>query len=740
MEDILNIYEMPYNPAVPAVYRDEKPYQLLEETREPLPMRPGDTPKVDLEYIRNGTCTDGLMSRHRCGVWYIMEYNTKHRLAYAMMKIIYCILAYVPWGKLKMGRLKSGKFEQEYNKSCGGILKRERIKRNISRERLGQGIMSEMALGNIEDEKAGWSKVIGDTLLQRMGVAADYFEVVASSGELDRWRMREDICMLMPICQDEALMKVQEYREKYEKRTSVENQFLKKVEVLARFAGGGREKSSGNCFQDALSKICPEEGEHIMKMACEAVSCTILKGWQRNLDSLWLSPGELEALLLVAAAQAICGREEEAWKLQQAVWNYPHRHGWEERIEVMVLPQAALLGMELACRDGENHKAFFFGREALELLRRTCSHCYALALLEKLCSIPVQDVGEREYLERAESFCRMFKEIYRQYGYPGYRLWQGITVENTRDVGQTLMMLRKFAGKSRAQALYDGTEMVVTERQLEKIEKGTHKPSHNNYNRLIKQYKKTTGWKTVILETDSVEVLEFRQRISTLIGFREWEKAETEINKFRRKVDTKYPRVRQELLRFDALLKWKKEKELEKSLEMMLEALHYTVPNEEGKEMKWWVFQREEIMIASNIATLYRKIGRIEEAKKWTGAVKFSLEAQRARTGIIHTGYGVLMESYDNLLGEMGCFEEALKVHIEVVHNYINTSNIFCSSSAYYRIAWNSYEIARENKHESAALRERWRTAFQISELLADYINDKKFQAFLKERRGKYLN
>lgn len=57
MEDVLDIYEMPYNPSVPVVCMDEKPYQLLGEAREPLPMRPGDTQKIDSEYIRNGTCS-----------------------------------------------------------------------------------------------------------------------------------------------------------------------------------------------------------------------------------------------------------------------------------------------------------------------------------------------------------------------------------------------------------------------------------------------------------------------------------------------------------------------------------------------------------------------------------------------------------------------------------------------------------------------------------------------------------
>lgn len=57
MEDVLDIYEMPYDPVAPVVCMDEKPYQLLGEVREPLPMRPGDTQKVDSEYIRNGTCS-----------------------------------------------------------------------------------------------------------------------------------------------------------------------------------------------------------------------------------------------------------------------------------------------------------------------------------------------------------------------------------------------------------------------------------------------------------------------------------------------------------------------------------------------------------------------------------------------------------------------------------------------------------------------------------------------------------
>lgn len=70
MEDILDIYEMPYNPQIPVVCMDEKPYQLLGETRDPLHVRCGNTKKIDYEYVRNGTCSifafiEPLGGRHR---------------------------------------------------------------------------------------------------------------------------------------------------------------------------------------------------------------------------------------------------------------------------------------------------------------------------------------------------------------------------------------------------------------------------------------------------------------------------------------------------------------------------------------------------------------------------------------------------------------------------------------------------------------------------------------------------
>jgi len=57
MEDVLEVYARPYDPDVPVVCMDEKPYQLLDYTRDSIDAAPGRTRKEDYEYSRKGVCS-----------------------------------------------------------------------------------------------------------------------------------------------------------------------------------------------------------------------------------------------------------------------------------------------------------------------------------------------------------------------------------------------------------------------------------------------------------------------------------------------------------------------------------------------------------------------------------------------------------------------------------------------------------------------------------------------------------
>jgi hypothetical protein len=57
MEDVLDVYARPYDPEMPVVCMDEKPYQLLAHARDPVSATPGHDRKEDAEYVRHGTCS-----------------------------------------------------------------------------------------------------------------------------------------------------------------------------------------------------------------------------------------------------------------------------------------------------------------------------------------------------------------------------------------------------------------------------------------------------------------------------------------------------------------------------------------------------------------------------------------------------------------------------------------------------------------------------------------------------------
>ena len=61
MEDVLDLYAERYDPRRPVVGFDERPLQLLADTRAPIGPAPGRVRRVDYEYRRNGTANVFMM-------------------------------------------------------------------------------------------------------------------------------------------------------------------------------------------------------------------------------------------------------------------------------------------------------------------------------------------------------------------------------------------------------------------------------------------------------------------------------------------------------------------------------------------------------------------------------------------------------------------------------------------------------------------------------------------------------
>lgn len=58
MEDVLEVYSRPYDENRPVICMDEKPFQLLDDMIEPIPLSKNNhVKKYDCEYVRKGSCS-----------------------------------------------------------------------------------------------------------------------------------------------------------------------------------------------------------------------------------------------------------------------------------------------------------------------------------------------------------------------------------------------------------------------------------------------------------------------------------------------------------------------------------------------------------------------------------------------------------------------------------------------------------------------------------------------------------
>lgn len=89
MEDVLEVYKQPYDPKRPLVCVDEMPKQLLMDTREPLPIRPGDPERFDYEYKRGGVADLFMLFEPLAGKRHIEITDQRRRVEWAeVMRIV----------------------------------------------------------------------------------------------------------------------------------------------------------------------------------------------------------------------------------------------------------------------------------------------------------------------------------------------------------------------------------------------------------------------------------------------------------------------------------------------------------------------------------------------------------------------------------------------------------------------------------------------------------------------------
>lgn len=83
MEEVLETYAMPYDPACPVLCMDEQPVQLLKETRAAIPASKDHGRRVDFEYERAGTASIFMFTEPLAGWRQVSVRATKTKVDWA---------------------------------------------------------------------------------------------------------------------------------------------------------------------------------------------------------------------------------------------------------------------------------------------------------------------------------------------------------------------------------------------------------------------------------------------------------------------------------------------------------------------------------------------------------------------------------------------------------------------------------------------------------------------------------
>lgn len=621
---------------------------------------------------------------------------------------------------------------------------KERCRRGISEQKISRGVCTRTELRKMENGDTPWKKMIGDYLLQRLGVPTEYFEVMADARELNGWRDREDICLVVFEQPQKAQQLLEVYQKKYRKKTPFEEQFLKKMQTILMMQAYKKSFESKSVDVEREKS----EGENLVESARQTVLCTLPDGWEKKkLSKFLLAPCELESILLLANCLLLIGKTDEAMQMHKKVADYVKQAKFEPKVQILIYPQVAFLGMKLELYAGNEEKAFSYGMEALELLRHQYSQRYVVFVLEELLNvlecISVKGKEDQKYKEEeteVTEFLKTFEELYRLFSHPKKRMWQSISVSNTHEIGLTLKMLRKAMGLSAAKVSAANPDHL-TARQIEKIEAGTHRPSGRNYEMLMQFYHKTGLEGQLLLETDSLEVLHQRQEIVDFIIREEWDNAWESFQSFKEKLDVNVPLNRQEMIFLDTDIQHTYHKKLtaQEYVKQMEKALYCTMPKIPMEKWNMWVFQREEAIVAGNIAGKFLNSGESKKAEELFSKLLQSFDMQMEHTRIPYRGYVVITTGLVNALGENKKYYQSIKQDERSINVLLNDT-IEDVDAFIYDICWSLYELVNEYPDKKEKYQNWWRELFPIAYKLAEFFCKKNDVSFYEERKSKYLS
>lgn len=226
-----------------------------------------------------------------------------------------------------------------YGDTFGELLEKNRLDKNVLKNKLCRGLCSSVALLRYEQDERIPEKIMADSLLERLGIKPYQFEFVLNDDEFHQIMLRQEI-----------------------------EDFIWKDELKAARNSLKRYKDSiKSCHSIHLQYVLLKEGEiakkeENLKLAVkdfqEAMQCTKMEEALKESGSgILLTNTETELLFQMAECLYLTGKRQQSNDLFQILKKYMEEFSWDNEKRVMYYPHILYRMSEFACEDLDFERA-----------------------------------------------------------------------------------------------------------------------------------------------------------------------------------------------------------------------------------------------------------------------------------------------------------------------------------------------------------------------------------------------
>lgn len=524
-----------------------------------------------------------------------------------------------------------------YSYELGSLLKKERESKNISRERLREGLCTQAMLFKIEENQCDTDKLLVDVLFQRLGKSPDKLEVIMSLEEYNKIRARDMVEELMLKKKThKALYLLEKYFSHFDETVNIHRMYYCRTKAYI-FAQNG-------------------DIDHAMALIEQALEITI-SGWkEKSFEEYLISTYEMENLLLYGMllhkAEMTHEAKEHTWKCDY----YIREHFSDMEEYSKVYPKCVWILANICGDESDDGKIASMCEDAVSLLRKSAISYLMVPLMEEMIK-RYRRMGDDMKADYWQKYDDVLREMYEEYApdmcldflfFNPYQCEYHLDYEIIK--GERLV--RGYTQEMLIEGIYESPE------PLSRIENGRTTPRRKKFDALMRKFDIEKGRYSTFLATDSFEVLEKKSEIDDCLSVYDIEGAKIRLKELEKDLDMTVADNRRfvENIR-NTLERLLGEKSVDEALSVAKNLLKETYDLEKDNNRPP---MRNEALLIAQIATIMIRLGKIDEATSILGKILELYRKSGINCKFRMRSYMTIFATFSKAICEKGFSEKKL--------------------------------------------------------------------------------